>query len=131
MTRPSSALLVITLLALGCVSTAALPGWTLLGQRTVNHRVDRDEIAVGVREGRFDRIRIAVRGRAVTFRDVRVHYRDGRVQDVALRQTVPAGGESRAIDLAGSDRTVTRVSFVYDTAAPRGPRAVVVLYGWH
>lgn len=119
------------LLVLGCASSAALTGWTLLGQRTVNHRVERDEIAVGARDGQFERIKLVVRGRAVTFRDVEVHYVNGTRQDVALRSTVPAGGESRAVGLVGQDRRIARVTFVYDTVAPRGPRATVSLYGWH
>ena len=39
----------------------------------------------------------------------------------------------RAVDLAGSDRRIARLVFVYEahrTRDPRDPRAVVALYGW-
>ena len=116
-----------------CASSPALGGWTPLGERTVTPRVERDEIAVGARSGSFDRIKLTVRGRAVTFHDVEVHYANGTVQDVALRQRIPVGGETRAIDLSGTDRRIARVVFVYETVRTRDtrdPRAVVALYGW-
>ena len=120
-------------LTVGCASTVPRGGWTLLGQRTVNHRAERDEVAVGPREGTFERIKLVVRSRAVTFRDVEVHFVNGTRQDVALRSTIRVGGETRAIDLTGGDRRIARVVFVYETHRtrdPRDPRAVVALYGW-
>ncbi len=125
--------LLLALLALGCASLPAAAGWTLLGERTVSPRAERDEIAVGPRDGAFERIKLVVRGRAVTFRDVEVHYADGTRQDVALRSTIRVGGETRAIDLTGGDRRIARVVFVYETHQTRDPRdsrAVVALYGW-
>lgn len=126
--------------ALLLVACAATPprlapgggGWVLLGERAVDHRTERDEIAVGAASGTFERIRLVVRQRPVAFHEVRVHFMDGTVQDVALASTIAAGGESRAVDLAGSDRRIARVTFVYDTAGrrARGPRATVALYGW-
>ena len=131
------ALLLLPFLLVACAATPSAAGWTHLGQRTVNPRVERDEIAVGAREGAFERIKLVVRGRAVTFRDVEVHYVNGARQDVALRSTIRAGGESRAVDLTGGDRRIARVTFVYDAVAVHdgGPRrgpgrpAVVSLYG--
>ncbi|MFQ5569887.1 MAG: hypothetical protein ACE5G0_09445 [Rhodothermales bacterium] len=129
--RPFSryGLLIFCLIGLSCASTASLPGWTLLGQRTVNHRVDRDEIRVGARDGTFRRIKLLVRHRAVTFRDVKVHYANGGVQDIQLRRAIPAGGQTRNIDLGGTNRVIEKVVFFYDTTSNRGRRAVVQLYG--
>ena len=122
-------LLLLCLTSLRCASSSRLPGWTLLGERTVNHAVDRDEIRVGARDGTFRRIKLLVRRRAVTFRDVRVHYANGGVEDVVLRRQIPAGGETRAIDLRGRDRVIEKVVFFYNTGPRRGQRAVVKLYG--
>lgn len=122
--------LLLCLFAFGCASSATLPGgWTRLGERTVNHAVDRDEIRVGARDGDFRQIKLVVRQRAVTFRDVKVHYANGGVEDVVLRRQVPAGGETRAIDLRGTDRVIEKVVFFYNTRRARGKRAVVQLYG--
>lgn len=124
-----SLLLCLFLTSLACVSSSPLPGWTKLGERTVNHAVDRDEIRVGARAGTFRRIKLLVRRRAVTFRDVRVHYANGGVQDVQMRRSVPAGGETRAIDLNGRNRVIEKVVFFYNTGPRRGKRALVQLYG--
>ncbi|MDX1547091.1 MAG: hypothetical protein R3247_08895 [Rhodothermales bacterium] len=107
----------------------ALATWKKLGERTVDHALDRDEIKVGVREGDFRSIKLVVKRRAVTFRDVKVHYRNGGVQDVALRREIGGGGETRVIDLKGDDRFIQKVVFWYNTAPHRGRRAKVVLYG--
>ncbi|MEE8302507.1 MAG: hypothetical protein V3S24_08750, partial [Candidatus Tectomicrobia bacterium] len=121
------ALLFLCLANLNCASSR-LPGWTLLGERTVNHSVDRDEIRVGARDGTFRRIKLLVLRRRVTFRDVKVHYANGGVEDINLRRQVPAGGQTRAIDLNGSNRVIEKVVFFYDTTSNRGRRAVVQLY---
>ena len=109
-----SLLLLLCLTSLNCASSR-LPGWSLLGQRTVNHAVDRDEIRVGARDGTFRRIKLLVRQRSVTFRDVKVHYANGGVEDVSVRRSIPAGGETRAIDLNGRDRIID-----FDAQVPDG-----------
>lgn len=58
-----------------------------------------------------------------------VHFGTGTKQEVELRHTIRAGGESRAIDLTGDDRAISRVEFWYDANTIRGRRAVVRLYG--
>lgn len=121
---------VLCLTMVACASTTSLPnGWVKLGDRTVNHTVDRDEIRVGVRDGDFSKIKLFVRQRAVTFRDVKIHYANGDVQDVDLRRQIPAGGETRVIDLRGGERVIEKVVFWYNTRPARGRRAVVELYG--
>ncbi len=124
--------LFVCLLSLACAGARPLPdGWERLGSRTVNHAIDRDEISVTARDGTFRKIKLRVRHRQVTFRDVKVHFANGDVQDVELRRAIPAGGETRVIDLAGRNRVITRVVFWYNTTRVRGKRAVVELYGQH
>jgi len=49
------------------------------------------------------------------------------VQDVSLRNVIPAGGESRIIDLDGNDRFINRIEFVYDTKnSPKRSRKAAV-----
>ena len=103
--------------------------WTLLGQRTVSDRADHDLIAVTASRGTFRQIKLTVQRASVDFRKVVVHYGNGADQNVDLRNTIPAGGESRAIDLEGSDRVIRSVEFWYDANTRRGRRAVVRLFG--
>jgi hypothetical protein len=54
---------------------------------------------------------------------------DRASQTIESRSTIPAGGESRAIDLEGTDRVIRSVEFWYDAKTVRGRRAVVRLFG--
>lgn len=121
------------LVAFLLVTSAFTPthqNWVKLGERTVNHAVDRDEITVTIKEGVFKKIKLHVKHRKVIFRDVKVYYANGDVQDVALRREIPAGGETRVIDLEGGNRVITKVVFWYNTKRIRGRRAEVALWGW-
>jgi len=120
---------VAAVLAVGC-TTAVVGDWTLLGERVVNDRVDRDTIPVGASAGQLSALKIRALRRPVHILDVKVVFANGRVQDLALRRVIPPGGESRAIDLVGSERTVSRVELTYEAESRgRGRRATVQLYG--
>lgn len=127
---PTFFLLLGTLLSVACASPPrALNDWEFLGDRTVNHRLDRDEIRVTVREGTFRRIKLKVLRSEVAFLDVKVHYANGGVEDVSLRRNIPAGGETRAIDLNGQNRIIEKVVFHYTSTQRRRRPAVVQLFG--
>ena len=49
--------------------------------------------------------------------------------EVEVRQTIPAGGATRRIDLKGDDRIIQRVEFWYDARTARGRQATVRLFG--
>ena len=109
------------------VQAAEVRDWEQLGEKTVERRAEKDEIVVTAREGRFSKIKLRVRVNGVNFKDLKVHFGDGEVQDVQVRKLIPAGGETREIDLEGGRRVIRKVSFVYKSRGPR--RAVVVLWG--
>ncbi len=126
--RTSLILGLIGLVILGLAATAtAGGGWELLGTRTVSDRTDHDSIAARG-QGTFRSIKITVQRRAVQFRDVKIHFANGDVQNVELRAVIPAGGESRVIDIEGNDRVIRNVELWYD-AQTRGKRAVVKVFG--
>jgi hypothetical protein len=104
--------------------------WTYLGQAYVNGRGDRDRISVGRGRGRFQRIQIRVDRAPIEFYRVVVHYGNGRSEEVDVRQRIPAGGQTRAIDLRGDERAIDSVEFFYSRGRwgfGREPR--VRLYG--
>lgn len=85
---------------------------------------------MGADEGTFTAIKIKVLRRPVHFKDVKVHFADGEVQDVELRRVVKAGGATRAVDLEGGRRVITRVELWYEAeTARRGKRSKVELLG--
>lgn len=102
------------------------PRWTLLGARTVTDRGDHDTVRVTSSRGTFDAVRFEVRGRAVDFRRVVIHFANGGNQTVEMRDTIRAGRESRVIDVDGRDRVIQSIEFWYDAnTVGRGARATV------
>lgn len=125
-----SALAFIGLMAYASASSARQGAdWVFLGQRLVNDRADHDVIVVTAAKGDFTRIKLTVQRASVDFHRVTVHFGNGTKQEVDLRHTIRAGGETRAIDLEGADRVINRVEFWYDANAIRGRRAQVRLFG--
>lgn len=104
-------------------------GWKFLGERAVNDRIDHDIIMVTAARGDFNALQIRVRGASVDFHKVVVVYGNGRRQELEMRNTIPARGTSRVIDLIGDERVVKSVEFWYDANTLRGRKAVVRLFG--
>lgn len=126
----SKVILGSVLVALSVAVASAAVGWVFLGERVVADRVDHDVIVVTGSHGTFSALKLVVKRRPVHFLDMKVHFANGDVQDVELRTVVPAGGESRVIDLSGGDRTVARVEFWYEAnSIGLGKKALVRLHG--
>lgn len=108
------------------------PRWEKLGQRKVNYKIDRDEIMVNARDGRFTAVKLKVRKGAVNMHKMTIHFGDGSKQQVNLKNKIPAGGETRVINLKGKQKRVIRkVVFWYDTKNLANNRATVELWGRH
>jgi len=107
------------------------PGpWALLGQTTVDGQRDRDRISIGRAEGRFQSIQLRVVGAPVEFQRVIVNYANGTNEEVEVRERIPAGGQTRAIDLRGNERAISSVDFLYGKGTWRpSARPRVSLYG--
>ena len=108
---------------------AAAEKWVFLGQRHVTDKVERDSIEVTASEGSFDAIRIGVKRSAVRFVKVTVVYGAGTSDDLEVRDVIPAGGQSRAIDLRGANRIIRRIDFVYEAKSLGRRGAVVEVFG--
>ena len=107
------------------------PRWEKLGTRQVNFKAERDEIVVTGREGTFTALKLKVNNAGINITKMIVHFRNGQKQDVSLRQNIPAGGETRVIDIKGKKRIIQKVVFYYDTKKRASRRATVELYGRH
>ena len=86
--------------------------WEVLGTRTVSFGADRDTIPVGL-TGTYKKIKLKVTGNAIDMLDLKVHFANGSVQDVAVRKVIPKGGETRVIDLQGANRVIKKITMVY------------------
>jgi hypothetical protein len=105
--------------------------WELLGSRTVNYKLDRDEIAVTRAEGLFTGLQIRVKRSPINMHRIAVHYGNGEVDEIELRENFRAGGASRVIDLPGNRRVIRKVVFWYDTKNLANDRGVIELWGRH
>lgn len=88
--------------------------WDLLGERTVTDRGDHDTIAVTAVRGGFTAVKFEVKNHAIDFQRVVIHFGNGDDQKVELRATIPAGGETRVIDIEGRNRVIRTIDFWYD-----------------
>src|SRR5689334_15506773 len=80
--------------------------WELLGTAHVDGAADHDTIAVGVRDGKFRAIQFRIRGGAIQFDRVVIHYADGEPEQIAIRDRIRNGGKTRNIDLRGRTRFI-------------------------
>ena len=92
----------------------AARGWTVLGSKQVNWRVERDVLRVGAREGSFSKLKIKVTGGSVNIRSMVVTYGNGTKDVIPLKHNFRRGATSRTIDLEGKRRVIKNISFVYD-----------------
>lgn len=126
--RMASALML--LLSIGLVSNAQRRRegrWEFLGEAHADGRVDHDTIHVG-KGGAFRTIQFEIKGGAIEFRRVVVHFEDGPNHDIQVRDRVVAGGRSRSIDIPGR-RKIRSIEFWYGSAGWGSRRPTLYLWG--
>jgi hypothetical protein len=94
--------------------------WTMLGERWVDGRHDRDVIWVGAREGAYRRIMIVVEHSALEMDGLVVHFSDGSAFAPETRHVFAANTRSHVIDLPGTRRTIRSVEFSYGNLPGHG-----------
>ena len=123
-------LIISLILVLLCgLMIAQAADWKLIGKKTVKLRTERDVILVGEKEGTFRAIKLGVRKSGINLKDMKVHFGNGSVFDVKVRKIIPAGGETRAINLPGKDRIIEKVVFWYKSTNRNDKQAKVRLWG--
>jgi hypothetical protein len=78
----------------------------------------------------FRSLKFKVTGAPLNMLRMIVRYDDGGApEEIAVRYTIPRGGESRVIDLRGGKRKLRSVEFWYDTKSLLNAQADVTLFG--
>jgi hypothetical protein len=103
-------------------------GWTFLGDRTVDGRRDKDSIKVGKYEGRFDQVTMVVSDSDLELKDLTFVFGGGEKWSPHVAHFFKEGARSRAIDLPGNNRVISRIDLNYANL-PGGGKARVELYG--
>ena len=100
-----------------------------LGCRKVGFLVDRDVVPVGRLEGRYKSVRLSVAGNAIFLNDVKIVYANGNVDDYPVKAQVPAGSQTRTIDLKGERRSIKQIELTYRSRPSFKGRATVCVIG--
>jgi hypothetical protein len=103
-------------------------GWTLLGERTVDGRVDHDRIDVGRYEGRFSKLTIVVENSDLELIDLSIKFEHGPPWHPDVKHFFREGQRTRAIDFPGEERIIKHIDFTYRNL-PGGGRARIAVYG--
>jgi hypothetical protein len=127
MTKFGSMLLAMVAMAMATPS-AAKGGWIFLGDKTVNDSGDHDTVSLPGGK-RYARIRVCVDKAPVRFYDVSVHFANGGTQDASVAALVSPGACTRAIDLKGGARDITKITFLYEAKSLGKKAAQVRVYG--
>jgi hypothetical protein len=116
-------------LCIGMIQVSTAQAWVHLGSSKVHGHNDYDEIWVTAARGDFSAIKLFVENEGIQFERVVVHFANGGQEAMELRDFIPAGGETRVMDLPGRDRIIRRVVFHYKSNAMTKKKGKVVLYG--
>jgi hypothetical protein len=104
--------------------------WRLIGQTHADHAADHDSIIVKGPFDNFRKIKFKVTDAPLNMQRMVVTYDNGQPDNIDIRQNIPQGGESRAIDLRGiGKRSVRRIDFWYDTKGFLKGKADVTVFG--
>jgi uncharacterized protein YraI len=105
------------------------PDWENLGSVEVGRDRDRSVIQLDRSDGRFDALRMRVRGSDVNFRRVVVVYGNGKRHNLDFNRVLDAGEESGEIALRGQQgRFINRIILVHEKAQRRGRPAEVQVW---
>jgi len=88
-------------------------GWIMLGERTVNGRVDHDRIEVGRYEGRFNKLTMVVENSDLELIDFRIVFGDRTEYHPKLSYVFRDGQRTRAIDLPPSESVIRSIDIQY------------------
>ncbi len=113
-------------------------GWVLLGAQTAGRflRTETDVIPVGRNEGRFKRVRVTVKDRALVLDEMRVVYGNDEEEVIPVKTTVSANSTYGPVDLKGGSRRIKEIrakyrSAVVDAKAAGRGASVVEIWAQH
>ena len=101
-------------------------GWTLLGSRQVNGRLDQDRIEIPRYEGRFNKLTMAVEESDLELLDFKIVFDDRTEYHPRLSYFFKEGQRTRAIDLPPSEHVIRVIELKYRNTRGGGPASVEI-----
>jgi len=102
-------------------------GWVMLGERTVNGKIDHDRIEVGRHEGKFGKLTLVVLDSDLELIDFEIKFAKGPPWHPEVKHFFKEGQRTRVIDFPGDERTIRFIDFRYRNL-PGGGRAKVQVW---
>ena len=96
------------------VVTSDKKGWHKIGETKVDFQKERDEIVILV-ANRFSAIKLKVDDAPIDLMGAEAYYESGDNQNLKIRASFKAPGESDIINLNGCERTLKKIVLVYKT----------------
>lgn len=110
-------------------SIAVEEGWDLLGETKAGFIRETDVINVNSRN-QFTALRFKVEGAEIKLSKLDVYFESGDKLSPAVDESIPAGQESRLIELAADGRSITKIEFKYRTVGSIIKRkASILIFG--
>jgi hypothetical protein len=101
-------------------------GWKMLGERTVNGKVDHDRINVGTYKGKFAKLTVVVLDSDLEMLDFDVKFGNGQNWNPGLKHVFKEDDRSRVIDLPGDERVIKTIDIKYKNLPGGGAAKVQV-----
>ena len=112
------------------ISAKKTPGdWFFLEDKKVGFGVDHDVIHFGNWKDDVRQIKLRVTDGPLRMYNMKIHFDNGSVQNVELRNRFNAGTESRIIDMDGGLRHLTKIEFWYETRGFARGKSRVAVWG--
>jgi len=103
--------------------------WTFLGDKNVGFGVDHDVIHFGNWKDDVRQIKLKITEGPLKMYRMNIHFDNGSVQEVTLRNRFAQGSESRVIDLDGGLRHLNKIEFWYETKGFLRGKSRVAVWG--
>jgi hypothetical protein len=105
--------------------------WQHLGTKSVDLKMDKDQMMVTAYEGSFSKIKLKVTKAPVHIKHITILYANGDTQQLDFNKDFSAGETSKIIDLKGNKRVIQKMTFQYKTIASGQGRSKVTVWGMH
>jgi hypothetical protein len=89
--------------------------WFFLEDKKVGFGVDHDVIHFGNWKDDVRQIKLKITDGPLRMYNMKIHFDNGSIQNVELRNRFAQGSESRVIDMDGGLRHLTKIEFTYET----------------
>ena len=132
--RPRSGMLILAVILLAfwpvlSANTSSQETWIKLGERTVNYTVDHSEIVFEGLNVNVSALRVKVRRGAINLHRCVVFYQDNQTHEIDVLNSIPAGQESKIMELPTPTKIINKLVFTYDTKNRATQKAEVEVLG--